>query len=166
MSLKSCFSSYSNLWIGSKAHHRDNTSSNWLSKRFVLWQIRWKLCSLQLQKLLCPMCQRISLLSSLLAFEIGIQSRLQSMSLQQKRWMRHHKEMAPSHHLRLSGQMSPLRSRIQWKCCWPRKQTTIRCMLERSYSWMYCLSRNIGVQPTMERLSLPRTLQNCSNLWR
>ena len=80
------------------------------------------------------------------------------MFVQQKRRMCYHQEMAPSYHFPMSWQMSPLWTKIQWKHCWSFQRPTIRCLLERSYCWMYRLSRKLKIQPERKCLSLPRKI--------
>ena len=127
------------------------------------WKIWWQLCYQQLQKLLCPMYLRISLLSSLLSTLFGIQWNLQPMFVQQTWRLCHHSTMETSHHLLLSRQMPWTWTRLQWKHCRPTQWPTIHCLLARSYCWMYCLSRKLEIQRVRKCLSFRRRVPHRTN---
>ena len=80
------------------------------------------------------------------------------MFVQCWRRMCHHQEMAPSHYLRMPRQMSTSWTRLQWKHCWSFQRPTIRCLLERSYCWMYRLPRKLEIQRRRKCLFLRRKI--------
>ena len=124
----------------------------------------WKLRILLLQPiqptLLPPMLQRISLLSSLLAIVLGIQRTMQPMFVQPKRRMCHHRTMDTSHHLRLPRQMPSPWTTLQWKHWRPTQPTPIHRLLPRTNRRMHRLPKGIGIQREMERLFVPRKIQD------
>ena len=85
------------------------------------------------------------------------------MFVQQKRRMCYHQEMAPSYHFPMSWQMSPLWTKLRWKRCWSIQPSTIRCLLEGSYSWMYRLSRKLEIQWIWKCMSLRRKIPYRAN---
>ena len=131
-----------------------------LVQRKSWWKLRIPLLQPIQPTLLPPMLKRISLLSSLLAIVSRIQRRMQPMFVRSIRRLCHHWAMDTSHHLRMPRPMSQSWTPLQWKHCWPKQPTSIRCLFPRCHCWMYRLSKRITIQREMERLSLQRNLQD------